>query len=239
MNTLLGKKLSQSQMFLMDGTRIPVTHIQVNGNVVVRIKTEDKDQYSAMQIGFGIRKKPNKSLKNSPQYIKEVRIDTSDSSLTKGATINPADVFKPGDVIDVTGISKGKGYAGVVKRHHFKGGPRTHGQSDRERAPGSIGQTTTPGRVYKGKRMAGRMGHERVTIENLIVVDVTEDRIIVKGLVPGSINTFLTVKKVGEDRKFVPLYKEVSKGEEVSKVSKGEDVKIVTDEKKKGEENAK
>ena len=116
-------------------------------------------------------------------------------------------------MINVTGVPKGKGYAGVVKRHHFKGGPRTHGQSDRERAPGSIGQTTTPGRVYKGKRMAGRMGHETATIRNLEVLDVSADLILVKGLVPGGRNTLIILKKVGENKKFVPLYKEIDEEE--------------------------
>ena len=113
-----------------------------------------------------------------------------------GEVINATEVFKPGDVIDVTGISKGKGFAGVVKRHHFKGGPRTHGQSDRERAPGSIGQTTTPGRVYKGKRMAGRMGHERVTIKNLEIVEVIPEKniLLIKGAVPGARNSLLIIK---------------------------------------------
>ncbi len=199
MQTLLGKKLKQSQMFLENGFRIPVTHILVAGNVVVRVKTKEKDKYSAVQLGFGARKN-----------LREVRLDNSDSSSIPpvGTIIKATEVFKPGDIIDVIGVSKGKGYAGVVKRHHFKGGPRTHGQSDRERAPGSIGQTTTPGRVYKGKRMAGRMGHERVTIQNLMIVDVGQDQISIKGLVPGSINSLVMIKKVGEDKKFIPLFKE-------------------------------
>lgn len=199
MHTLLGKKLKQSQMFLENGFRIPVTHILVAGNVVVRVKTKEKDKYSAVQLGFGARKD-----------LREVRLDNSDSSSIPpvGTIIKATEVFKPGDIIDVIGVSKGKGYAGVVKRHHFKGGPRTHGQSDRERAPGSIGQTTTPGRVYKGKRMAGRMGHERVTIQNLRIVDVGQDQISIKGLVPGSINSLVMIKKVGEDKKFIPLFKE-------------------------------
>jgi len=204
MHALLGKKLKQSQMFLENGFRIPVTHIQVGGNVVVGFKTKEKDKYSAIQLGFGTKKNP----------IREVRLANSDATSIPplGTIIKATEVFKPGDIVDVIGISKGKGYAGVVKRHHFKGGPRTHGQSDRERAPGSIGQTTTPGRVYKGKRMAGRMGHERVTIQNLMIVDVGEERIFIKGLVPGSINSLVMIKKVGEDKKFIPLFKEDRNG---------------------------
>lgn len=110
-----------------------------------------------------------------------------------------AEDLEPGDIVDVIGVSKGKGFAGVVKRHHFKGGPRTHGQSDRERAPGSIGQTTTPGRVYKGKRMAGRMGQNRVTIKNLRVVSVDGELLTVKGLVPGAAKSKVAIRKVREE----------------------------------------
>ena len=221
--TILGKKIEQSQRFLENGFRIPVTQILVAGNVVVRVKTQEKDKYSALQIGFGSKKNPTRSmlgvaktanLKTPPQFLREVRIaDSETPNPTPGTIIRPTEVFKPGDVVDVIGVSKGKDYAGVVKRHHFKGGPRTHGQSDRERAPGSIGQTTTPGRVYKGKRMAGRMGHERVTIQNLMVVDVNDDLMFVKGLIPGSVNSLVMVEKVGESKKFVPLYKEKEKND--------------------------
>jgi len=215
--TMFGQKIDQSQKFLEDGTRIPVTSLWVAGNVVVAVKTNDKDHYCAIQLGFGTKKKANKahlgqikgaSLKQAPKFLKEVRLNGEDSFPNLGEVINATEVFKPGDVIDATGVSKGKGYAGVVKRHHFKGGPRTHGQSDRERAPGSIGQTTTPGRVYKGKRMAGRMGHETATIRNLEIMDVSEDTVLVKGLVPGGKNTLIMLKKVGENKKFVPLYKD-------------------------------
>lgn len=198
-NTLLGEKIEQTQRFLQDGTRIPVTRIHVPNNAVTYIKTKDKDGYWAVQLGLGKNKR-------------EVRM-LQDTLIKIGDKIAAKQVFKAGDVIDVIGISKGKGFAGVVKRHHFKGGPRTHGQSDRERAPGSIGQTTTPGRVYKGKRMAGRMGHERVTLKNLRIVEVLDDLLLVKGLIPGSRHTLIMVKKVGEDKKFVPLYKEEAKEE--------------------------
>ncbi len=234
---LLGKKIGQSQKFLEDGTRIPVTKLNIAGNAVVQIKTEEKDKYSAVQLGFGVKKKAKPSIlghakkagfKTTPSFLREVRVDKADlETLPKvGDQVNAEDVFKMGDIVDVIGISKGKGYAGVVKRHHFKGGPRTHGQSDRERAPGSIGQTTTPGRVYKGKRMAGRMGQERVTIENLQIADVTNDMLLIKGLVPGGRNSMVLIKKVGESKKFVPLYKEdvgeESKETQETKGTKGE-----------------
>lgn len=218
LNTILGQKQSQTQKFLEDGTRIPVTEVLVSGNIVVAIKNKEKNGYWSLQLGFGIKKHANKAilghirganLKTAPQYLREIRIAEENlESLPKlGDVLKVADIFKPGDIIDVIGVSKGKGFAGVVKRYHFKGGPRTHGQSDRERAPGSIGQSTTPGRVYKGKRMAGKMGDERVTVKNLKVVDVAEDKILIKGLIPGSINNLVIIKKVGESKKFIPLYK--------------------------------
>jgi len=218
MNSILAKKVEQGQKFLEDGKRIPVTKLAVEGNVVVGLKTQARDHYSAVQLGFDKRAKarPPKSptsLKlrgasnKSPfRFLREVRMADAEIVPAIGDVIKASEVFKPGDVINVTGISKGKGYAGGVKRYHFKGGPRTHGQSDRERAPGAIGSTTTPGRVYKGKRMAGRMGHEQVTVRNIRIVAVDDSHILVKGLVPGGRNTLLMLKKVGEDKKFIPLY---------------------------------
>ncbi len=229
MQAILGQKIEQTQKFLEDGTRVPVTRLWISGNTVVTFKTKDKHGYSSLQLGFGTKKNANKALlghvkganlKAAPKFLQEIRLNGEDvAGLPEvGTMIIAPEVFKPGDIVDVTGISKGKGYAGVVKRHHFKGGPRTHGQSDRERAPGSIGQTTTPGRVYKGKRMAGRMGHQRVTIKNLEIVDVSQDSILIKGLVPGGKNTLIMVKKVGENKKFVPLFgiKEEEQSEENS-----------------------
>lgn len=218
MNSILAKKIEQGQKFLENGVRIPITKLGVNGNVVVAIKTQDRDLYSAVQLGFEKRAKARapKSNKSSYQFLREVRIADGDIILPAiGDVIKASEVFKPGDIINVTGISKGKGYAGGVKRYHFKGGPRTHGQSDRERAPGAIGSNTTPGRVYKGKRMAGRMGHEQVTVKNLLVEFVDDNYILVKGLVPGGRNNLLMIKKIGEDKKFVPLY--VDKAEKVQK----------------------
>ncbi len=213
---VIGKKISQSQKFLEDGTRIPVTSVFVPASPVVAVKTKDKHGYFALQIGFGTKKIKNRTntgaeKKTAPLFLREISVtgdDISEDTMPKvGDIISVSDVLKPGDLIDVMGISKGKGYAGGVKRYHFKGGPRTHGQSDRERAPGSIGQTTTPGRVYKGKRMAGHMGVDTVTIQNLLVISVDGEQILIKGLVPGSVNTILTIKKSGEAKKFVPLYK--------------------------------
>lgn len=217
---LLGQKIDQTQQFLMDGTRIPVTEISVPDNAVVQVKTQEKDKYTALQIGIGKKKNPTKALlghvkKNSltvvPSKIREVRITKAEAEFMPkaGDFVKVEEVFKPGDIIDVTGISKGKGFAGGVKRHHFRGGPKTHGQSDRWRAPGSIGQTTTPGRVYKGKRMAGHMGHVKVTIKNLKVVGIDEvnKKLYVEGLIPGPRNSIVSITRVGEGKKFVPLFK--------------------------------
>lgn len=234
MNAILAKKIDQGQKFLENGNRIPVTKLGVDGNVVVAIKTPDRDLYSAVQLGFEKRAKARapKSTKSSYQFLREVRM--ADAAMPHvGDAIYASAIFKPGDIINVTGISKGKGYAGGVKRHHFKGGPRTHGQSDRERAPGAIGSNTTPGRVYKGKRMAGRMGHEQVTVKNLQVIFVDDSYILVKGLVPGGRNNLLMLKKVGEDRKFVPLFSDSAN----EKTATTETQKV--DEALKGDQNAK
>lgn len=211
MNSILAKKIEQGQKFLENGIRIPVTKLGVAGNVVIGLKTFARDKYSAVQLGFDkrLKERPAKSLKSIYNFIREVRMADAEPLPTVGDAIKASDVFRPGDVINVTGVSKGKGYAGGVKRYHFKGGPRTHGQSDRERAPGSIGTTTTPGRVFKGKRMAGRMGQDKVTVKNIKIVAVDDDYILVKGLVPGGRNTLLMLKKVKDaDKKFVPLYAE-------------------------------
>lgn len=244
MNAIYGTKIKQAQMFLQNGIRIPVTQIKVDGNVVAGIKTKDKNSYDALQIGVGAKKRANKSvvgfmkkanLTFIPKFLREIKVADGENLPKLGDVIKPQDVFKPGDIVDAIGISKGKGFAGVVKKHHFKGGPRTHGQSDRERAPGSIGQTTTPGRVYKGKRMAGHMGSEKVTIKNLEIVAVDDIFLYVKGLVPGSVNGLLKIEKVGESKKFIPLYEEEKKVEVVAEPkveAKKEDVQDKEAEKK-------
>ncbi|RJQ25906.1 50S ribosomal protein L3 [Candidatus Parcubacteria bacterium] len=215
MNSLYGKKIDQMQSFLENGTRVPLSLIVVPANVVSQVKTTEKEGYSALQISFDTKKKTSKplqghikkaGLKNTPRFFKEIKIDEKEE-VSLGTEIKAEEIFKPGDVVDVTGISKGKGFAGGVKRYGFKGGPRTHGQSDRERAPGSIGQTTTPGRVYKGKKMAGRMGAEQVTIRNLEILDIKDNVLYIKGLVPGPKGEYLLIKKVGQNKKFIPLFK--------------------------------
>ncbi len=212
--TAVGKKIEQTQGFLENGTRIPLSRIFVGENVVSQLRTVEKEGYNSVQIGFGEKKRPSKplaghakkaGLKVTPRFFKEVRSDKVED-MELGSSIKVEEVFEKGDIVDVIGTSKGKGFAGVVKRYHFKGGPKTHGQSDRHRAPGSIGQSTTPGRVYKGKRMAGRMGNETVTIKNLLVMDIVDGELLVKGLVPGPKGTVVTITKRGVQKKFVPLF---------------------------------
>lgn len=213
-DVILGAKIDQSYSFTKEGKRVPVSHILAGPCVVVGVKTIEKDGYNALRLGFGRRKKrviPKPELgvfkkaglrQNLPRFLKEVQITkelAENKKLIKlGFLVKMGDVFNIGDRVQVTGASKGKGFAGVVKRHHFRGGPRTHGQSDRERAPGSIGQTTTPGRVFKGKKMAGRMGNRRVTVKNLKIVSMDEEKNIltISGFVPGGRNNLLVIKKM-------------------------------------------
>lgn len=206
-SSLLGIKRGQSQTFTDDGKRIPVTIIQAGPCWITRI-TEYGSRRN-VQLAFGSAKKLSKAIEGSikkagledkkPRFFREVQVgnlgDLGD--VLPGKEIKVGDVLAAGDHVRVTGTSKGKGFAGVVKRHHFAGGPRTHGQSDRERAPGSIGQTTTPGRVYKGKRMAGRMGSDRVTVTGLSVVAIDPEKnlLTIKGVVPGARNGLLLIQK--------------------------------------------
>jgi large subunit ribosomal protein L3 len=215
---LIGKKTYQTQGFLQNGIRIPLSAVSVSDNLISQIKTAEKDGYNSIQIGLGIKKRTNKALDGhskkagldkTPRFLKEIRV-ADVTGLELGSKIDINEVFKPGDIVDISGVSKGKGFAGGVKRWGFHGGPRTHGQSDRERAPGSIGQATTPGRVFKGKKMAGKMGDTTATVRNLEVIEITADGVIlIKGLIPGPQGAIVVIKKVGENKKFVPLYKEV------------------------------
>jgi large subunit ribosomal protein L3 len=211
-NTILGSKGNSSQTFV-EGFKVPVTKVTAGPCVVTYIKNENNDGYWAIQLGFGSRKLKNTSkplqghLKKSqisnlkaqsfPRYLREVRTEKEPEQKV-GDVVSISDIFRPGDVVSVTGISKGKGFAGVVKRHGFHGGPRTHGQSDRERAPGSIGQTTTPGRVYKGKRMAGRMGGEKVTVKNLHIISVSPEtnEMEISGQIPGTPGNLIVINKI-------------------------------------------
>jgi large subunit ribosomal protein L3 len=213
-DSILGKKLGMTQVFDEKGAVIPVTVIQAGPCRVTQVRTREKDGYEAVQIGFeessrlkkpqiGHQKDIVRTVENGKypkqfglKFLREVRTATV-AEHTVGDTISADTIFKDGDTVDVTGTSKGKGFAGVMKRHNFHGGPRTHGQSDRSRAPGSIGSGTTPGRVVKGMRMAGHMGQERVTTQNLKVVrvDAEKNLILIKGAVPGANGGLVTIRK--------------------------------------------
>ena len=203
---ILGKKVGMTQLF-SSGREVVVTAIEAGPCVVTQVKTEEKDGYNAVQLGFGESKRLNsperghlKKMGNF-RYLREVAVQPG-TDLKEGQKI-AADMFKTGDLVDVIGISKGKGFAGGVKRYHFRGGPKTHGQSDRWRAPGSIGTGTSPGRVLKGLRMAGHMGSERVTVSNLEVIeaDTARNLLLVKGAVPGMTNGLLLIQKSKREKK--------------------------------------
>jgi large subunit ribosomal protein L3 len=198
---ILGRKVGMTQVFGGRGEAIPVTVIEAGPCTVVQVKTSERDGYAAVQLGFGTARRLNKPqrghLKGLPavRVLRELRLAPGES-LTVGQQVDVS-IFKAGDKVDVTGTSKGKGFAGVVKRYHFKGGPRTHGQSDRLRAPGAISTGTTPGRVRKGTRMAGRMGNERATVLNLEVVTADPERnlLLVRGAVPGAREGLLIIRR--------------------------------------------
>ncbi len=197
---ILGKKLGMTQIFSKDGTVTAVTAIAAGPCTVTQVKTVASDGYNAAQLGFGEAKQgktpPRGQLKGLGQFkhLREFRVDDTEAPKT-GQKVDVS-LFNAGDLVDVIGISKGKGFAGGVKRYHFHGGPKTHGQSDRHRAPGSVGPDI-PARVLKGQRMAGHMGNARVTARNLEVFQADPGRnlLLVKGAVPGSTNGLLLIRK--------------------------------------------
>ncbi|MBN8634447.1 MAG: 50S ribosomal protein L3 [Anaerolineae bacterium] len=205
MKGIIGKKVGMTQVFDDVGNVIPVTVIQAGPCYVTQIRTAEKDGYVAVQLGFGETKAQRLTrgalghLKrnNLPalRHLREFRIKNGEVDVAEGATIK-ADVFTKGERVDVIGKSKGRGFAGTIKRHNFNRQPKTHGQSDRERAPGSVGMTTTPGRTFKGQRMAGRMGNDRVTAQNLevVVVDAEKNLLAVRGSVPGANGGIVVLK---------------------------------------------
>ncbi len=206
-DSILGKKLGMTQVYTEAGVRRAVTAIEAGPCKITQIKAAEKDGYNAAQVGFGTAKKltaPEKGhLKELGQfkYLREFRVDSVEG--LKLGDIIDVSLFKAGDKVDVIGISKGKGYAGVVKRHHFKGGPKTHGQSDRQRAPGAIGSTTTPGHVWKGLKMSGHLGNSRVTVRRMVVhsADTAKNVLLIHGAVPGGTNSLVIVRKSKARRK--------------------------------------
>lgn len=216
---IIGTKVRQSQQFTVKGDLVPVTQVSTEDCYLLNVFSKSVVGYDALQIGFGIKKKVGKSImgqlkkagiEKNLKLIREIRIEDfndieitetegkpavkiGDKIITIGEKISPQDIYTIGEFVSVSGTSQGKGFAGVVKRYNFRGGPKTHGQSDRHRARGSLGSGTTPGRVFKGLRMAGRMGQDRVTIKNLEVIAVSENIITIKGLVPGKVGGTLEI----------------------------------------------
>ncbi len=224
---IIGKKVGMTQVFTERGEVVPVTVIEAGPCVITQIRTEERDGYRAVQVGFGeVRPrrltkaqrghlgidvgKTRKARKGSDvrppklpplRHLREIRTRETEG-LEIGQKVDVS-IFEAGQLVDVIGTSKGKGFQGGVKRHGFRGGPKTHGQSDRLRAPGSIGSGTTPGRVLKGLRMAGHMGHDRVTVHNLHVVQVDPERnlLLVRGAVPGANGGLLLIQKAAKQGK--------------------------------------
>lgn len=205
MKGILGKKIGMTQIFDENGEVVPVTVIQAGPCYVTQIRTEERDGYRAVQLGF--EEVPRKRL-NKPElghlekagvpplrYLREFPLDEGEE-YELGQRIDVS-IFQRGDLVDVTGYTKGRGFAGGIKRHGFRRQPKTHGQSDRERAPGAVSAGTDPGRVFKGKRMPGRFGNERVTVQNLkvMLVDPERNLLAVKGAVPGARNGLLIIRE--------------------------------------------
>lgn len=211
MKGIIGKKVGMTQVFDDNGNAVPVTVIQAGPCYVTQVRTADKDGYVAVQLGFG-ETKPQRLSKGelghlkkrslpAIRHLREFRV-AGEVDVVEGGTVK-ADVFAKGEHVDVIGTSKGRGFAGTIKRHGFHRQPKTHGQSDRERAPGSVGGTTNPGRTFKGQRMAGRMGNDRVTAQNLevVVVDAERNLLAVRGSVPGANGGIVVVKPTTRGRR--------------------------------------
>lgn len=197
---LLGRKVGMTQVFAADGTMVPVSVVAIQPNTVTLLRTRERDGYAAVQVGAGTARKLTKprlgQLRDLPRVrdVREFRLDdTAEYELGQQLDVS---LFAEGEIVDVIGVSKGKGFSGTIKRHHFHRGPETHG-SDSHRQPGSVGAGTSPGRVWKGTRMAGHMGAERATIKKLTVVRSDADRnlLLIKGSVPGARNALVVVRK--------------------------------------------
>ncbi|MBU1148609.1 50S ribosomal protein L3 [Patescibacteria group bacterium] len=203
MSFILGKKLNMDTAFKSDGQAVAVTKIQAGSCQVVQIKTADKEGYQAIQLGYGKKKKLTKQmaghLKGLPNFafLREFKVAKTED-YKKGQEIK-AELFKPGDLVQVSGVSKGKGFQGVVRRHGFHGSPATHGHKDQLRMPGSIG-ATGPQKVFKGTKLPGRMGGDRATVKNLEVIEVDKEKneLVIKGAIPGARNGLLLIIKTGE-----------------------------------------
>lgn len=205
MNGLIGKKLGMTQIMAANGRMVPVTVVEAGPCYITQVKTLQRDGYTAVQLGFGDQKKKQttqplqghfeKAGVTPQRIIREFHVD--DTTPFTAGQVYSANVFNAGQKVHVTGVSRGLGFQGVVKRYHFRGGEKTRGQSDRLRAPGSIGASSSPSRVYKGMRMGGRMGGKQVTVKNLEVVGVDMERnlLLIEGAVPGHRNGFVVIRR--------------------------------------------
>jgi len=205
MKGIIGKKVGMTQIFNERGQVTPVTVIEAGPCFVTQVRNAERDGYTAIQLGFDTTKPRRLTggqlghLKRNDlpalRYLREFRLRNGNVDVEEGQELK-ANVFEKGEMVDVIGVSKGRGFAGTIKRHNFGRGPKTHGQSDRERAPGSIGMCAAPGRTLKGKRMAGRMGNDRVTVQNLRVevVDAEKNLLAVHGSVPGRKGGIVLIK---------------------------------------------
>ena len=205
MQQLMARKIEMTQVFDDAGRQLPITIVEAEPAAVVRVKSVEKDGYSAVQVGYGTAKENKltkpvaglvKALSTKPRRFVEERLESTEG-IEPGQAVAIADVLAVGDIVSVTAFSKGKGFQGGVKRWGFRGGPKTHGQSDRHRAPGSIGAGTSPGRVWKGKKMAGHMGNKRITTAGLRVVAIEDNKIMLKGAVPGARESWVMLRKQG------------------------------------------
>ena len=198
---LIGRKVGMTQVFAEDGTMVPVSVVAIEPNTVTRLRTQDRDGYTAVQLGTGTREKQTKPVAGQLRGLppvrdrREFRLEDV-SGYEVGQELKVEEIFSAGDLVDVIGVTKGKGFAGTIKRHHAKRGPETHG-SDSHRQPGSIGAGTTPGRVYRGLPMAGHLGDARRTAKKLTVVRTDAERslLLVKGAVPGARDALVLVRK--------------------------------------------
>ncbi len=249
-NTLIGIKKGMTSTYDARGRRVGATVVELGPNYVSQVKTSDgKDGYSAVQIGWGTKKSVKKpqighfkkaNIDQLMRFVREVKAESVED-MSPGKELKVGDIFRSGDAVKVTGVSKGKGFQGGVRRHGFAGGPKTHGQSDRHRAPGSIGSGTTPGRVYRGKKMAGHMGNETFTVRNLevIAVDRSNNLITIKGAVPGYDGTLIEVTKLGQIKGYTPPPEEKIDEEELeAEGQKTEDQSVGESEKSEVTEDA-
>ncbi|NOU00157.1 MAG: 50S ribosomal protein L3 [Gallionella sp.] len=203
---LVGRKIGMTRVFTEDGSSLPVTVLEVSNNRISQIKSVDTDGYSAVQLAHGVRRASRVTKAAAGHYakagveagskVKEFTVSVAQTSELKAGSVVSVEIFKAGQLVDVTGTTKGKGYAGTIKRHHFKSGRASHGNSKSHNVPGSIGMAQDPGRVFPGKRMTGHLGDVQRTVQNLEIVrvDVARQLLLVKGAVPGCINGSIVVR---------------------------------------------